>query len=92
MKSSSKIYIFYVLLSKTNIIIFDLTININFSGKPGTDYPILGAVPYTNFYCDEQAYPGFFADMETRCQGNCDKIICTTNKQECLWTLKDVQL
>lgn len=40
------------------------------SGKPGTDYPVLGAVPYTNFYCDEQAYPGFFADMETRCQGN----------------------
>ncbi|XP_068624478.1 uncharacterized protein [Battus philenor] len=37
-------------------------------GKPGTDYPILGAVPYTNFYCDEQPYPGFFADMETRCQ------------------------
>ncbi|XP_013173927.1 PREDICTED: uncharacterized protein LOC106122490 [Papilio xuthus] len=37
-------------------------------GKPGTDYPILGAVPYTNFYCDEQSYPGFFADMETRCQ------------------------
>lgn len=37
-------------------------------GKPGTDYPLLGAVPYTNFYCDEQAYPGFFADMETRCQ------------------------
>ncbi|KAJ0177770.1 hypothetical protein K1T71_006643 [Dendrolimus kikuchii] len=37
-------------------------------GKPGTDYPVLGAVPYTNFYCDEQAYPGFFADMETRCQ------------------------
>lgn len=40
-----------------------------FSGKAGTDYPVLGAVPYTNFYCDEQAYPGFFADMETRCQG-----------------------
>ncbi|CAH2268925.1 jg6953 [Pararge aegeria aegeria] len=37
-------------------------------GKPGTDYPILGAVPYTNFYCDEQPYPGFFADMDTRCQ------------------------
>ncbi|XP_055614986.1 uncharacterized protein LOC129761294 [Toxorhynchites rutilus septentrionalis] len=38
-------------------------------GRPGTDYPILPAVPYTNFYCDEQPYPGFFADMETRCQG-----------------------
>lgn len=38
-------------------------------GRPGTDYPILSAVPYTNFYCDEQLYPGFFADMETRCQG-----------------------
>lgn len=38
-------------------------------GRPGTDYPILSAIPYTNFYCDEQPYPGFFADMETRCQG-----------------------
>ncbi|CAD6993304.1 unnamed protein product [Ceratitis capitata] len=37
--------------------------------RPGVDYPILSAIPYTNFYCDEQAYPGFFADMETRCQG-----------------------
>uniref|UniRef100_A0A1B0FEM1 Chitin-binding type-2 domain-containing protein n=1 Tax=Glossina morsitans morsitans TaxID=37546 RepID=A0A1B0FEM1_GLOMM len=38
-------------------------------GRPGVDYPILSAIPYTNFYCDEQLYPGFFADMETRCQG-----------------------
>ncbi|XP_026472333.1 uncharacterized protein LOC113376582 [Ctenocephalides felis] len=38
-------------------------------GRPGTDYPVLADVPYTNFYCDEQPYPGFFADMETRCQG-----------------------
>ncbi|KAG5672874.1 hypothetical protein PVAND_002962 [Polypedilum vanderplanki] len=38
-------------------------------GRPGADYPILAAVPYTNFYCDEQPYPGFFADVETRCQG-----------------------
>lgn len=45
-----------------------------FAGRPGTDYPILSAVPYTNFYCDEQAYPGFFADMETRCQGELKKI------------------
>lgn len=38
-------------------------------GRAGVDYPILAAVPYTNFYCDEQPYPGFFADVETRCQG-----------------------
>lgn len=37
-------------------------------GRPGTDYPVLGQVPYTNFYCDEQQYPGFYADQETRCQ------------------------
>ncbi|KAK0077605.1 hypothetical protein PV325_003680, partial [Microctonus aethiopoides] len=37
--------------------------------RPGTDYPVLGRVPYTNFYCDDQEYPGFFADVETRCQG-----------------------
>ncbi|XP_014284232.1 uncharacterized protein [Halyomorpha halys] len=37
-------------------------------GRPGTDYPVLGTVPYTDFYCDEQEYPGFFADTETRCQ------------------------
>ncbi|XP_073991555.1 uncharacterized protein [Rhodnius prolixus] len=37
-------------------------------GRPGTDYPVLGIVPYTDFYCDEQEYPGFFADMDTRCQ------------------------
>ncbi|XP_043488556.1 U-scoloptoxin(01)-Cw1a-like [Polistes fuscatus] len=38
------------------------------AGRPGTDYPVLGKVPYTNFYCDDQPYPGFFADVETRCQ------------------------
>ncbi|XP_057330681.1 uncharacterized protein LOC130671023 [Microplitis mediator] len=37
-------------------------------GRPGTDFPVLGKVPYTNFYCDDQEYPGFFADVETRCQ------------------------
>uniref|UniRef100_A0A0K8TE52 Chitin-binding type-2 domain-containing protein n=2 Tax=Lygus hesperus TaxID=30085 RepID=A0A0K8TE52_LYGHE len=37
-------------------------------GRPGTDYPVLGVVPYTDFYCDEQEYPGFFADVDTRCQ------------------------
>lgn len=38
------------------------------TGRAGTDYPVLGKVPYTNFYCDDQPYPGFFADVETRCQ------------------------
>lgn len=38
------------------------------AGRPGTDYPVLGKVPYTNFYCDDQSFPGFFADVETRCQ------------------------
>lgn len=44
------------------------TIYVIILGRPGTDYPVLGTVPYTNFYCDEQPYPGFFADPETRCQ------------------------
>lgn len=44
-------------------------------GRPGADYPILAAVPYTNFYCDEQPYPGFFADVETRCQGKIKLIV-----------------
>lgn len=46
----------------------DYTNNFEISGRPGTDYPVLGMVPYTNFYCDEQPYPGFYADPETRCQ------------------------
>ncbi|XP_026330253.1 uncharacterized protein LOC113237800 [Hyposmocoma kahamanoa] len=45
-----------------------LELGVAIPGKPGTDYPVLGTVPYTNFYCDEQPYPGFFADTETRCQ------------------------
>ncbi|XP_011866018.1 PREDICTED: uncharacterized protein LOC105561013, partial [Vollenhovia emeryi] len=45
-----------------------LTVLIAIAGRPGTDYPVLGKVPYTNFYCDDQSFPGFFADVETRCQ------------------------
>lgn len=51
------------------------------AGRPGTDYPILSAVPYTNFYCDEQPYPGFFADMETRCQGEAKGFILMSLRQ-----------
>lgn len=50
------------------------------AGRPGTDYPILSAVPYTNFYCDEQLYPGFFADMETRCQGEEEKFYSDSHR------------
>lgn len=46
----------------------DLRYTVIIAGRPGTDYPVLGKVPYTNFYCDDQSFPGFFADVETRCQ------------------------
>lgn len=42
--------------------------NLFVAGRPGADYPVLSVVPYTDFYCDDQPYPGFFADMDTRCQ------------------------
>lgn len=45
-----------------------INVNCFHLGRPGTDYPVLGKVPYTNFYCDEQSFPGFYADPETRCQ------------------------
>lgn len=37
-------------------------------GVPGLDYPIMGLVPYTNFYCSNMPWPGFYADTEARCQ------------------------
>ncbi|XP_063588772.1 uncharacterized protein LOC134765908 [Penaeus indicus] len=37
-------------------------------GVPGLDYPIIGTVPYTNFYCSNMPWPGFYADTEARCQ------------------------
>lgn len=37
-------------------------------GLPGLDYPILSVVPYTNFYCSNMPWPGFYADTEARCQ------------------------
>lgn len=47
---------------------FHFFLSSHLAGRPGTDYPILSVVPYTDFYCEDQPYPGFFADMETRCQ------------------------
>jgi len=38
-------------------------------GVPGVDYPVASRVPATlRFRCDQQDYPGFFADPETGCQ------------------------
>ncbi|XP_069156139.1 mucin-19 [Procambarus clarkii] len=37
-------------------------------GVPGLDYPIISTVPYTNFYCSDMPWPGFYADTEARCQ------------------------
>ena len=38
---------------------------------PGTadiDYPVLAAVPETNFSCRDQLIGGYYADVEARCQ------------------------
>ncbi|KAL1491456.1 hypothetical protein ABEB36_012053 [Hypothenemus hampei] len=37
-------------------------------GQPDIDYPILSYIPETSFSCDQQEYPGYYADIETRCQ------------------------
>ncbi|XP_030752629.1 trithorax group protein osa-like [Sitophilus oryzae] len=47
------------------------------SGQPDVDYPILASAPETSFRCDQQQYPGYYADLETRCQVF---HICTNNK------------
>ncbi|GFX92880.1 chitin-binding type-2 domain-containing protein [Trichonephila clavipes] len=39
----------------------------NIPGKPGKDFPILKAIPYTHFSCENRA-PGFYADTQHRCQ------------------------
>lgn len=37
-------------------------------GEPDKDYPIFSYVPETTFSCKQQQYPGYYADVETRCQ------------------------
>ncbi|GBM67636.1 hypothetical protein AVEN_81139-1 [Araneus ventricosus] len=39
----------------------------NIPGEPGKDFPILKAMPYTHFSCENRA-PGFYADTQHRCQ------------------------
>ncbi|XP_054154269.1 uncharacterized protein LOC128952838 [Oppia nitens] len=53
-------------------------------GEPGADYPIFYEPPETGFKCQEQQYPGYYADMEARCQvfhicqenGRSDAFLC----------------
>ncbi|XP_037788111.1 uncharacterized protein LOC119583605 [Penaeus monodon] len=47
-----------------------LAANIPGGGVPGEDYPILASVPDTGFSCEEQEFPGYYADTapEAGCQ------------------------
>ncbi|XP_069987020.1 uncharacterized protein [Penaeus vannamei] len=47
-----------------------LAANIPGGGVPGEDYPILASVPDTGFSCEEQQFPGYYADTapEAGCQ------------------------
>ncbi|KAG8234006.1 hypothetical protein J437_LFUL013924 [Ladona fulva] len=38
-------------------------------GEPGKDYPNYESFPQTSFSCDAQKFPGYYADVETSCQG-----------------------
>lgn len=38
-------------------------------GKPGVDYPTLSSIDtMSNFNCRDQKYPGYYADVKSRCQ------------------------
>lgn len=37
-------------------------------GEPDVDYPILSEIPETSFDCSQQEFPGYYADVEARCQ------------------------
>ncbi|XP_064096427.1 uncharacterized protein LOC135208236 [Macrobrachium nipponense] len=55
-------------------------------GVPGEDYPILSSVPDTGFKCEDQEFPGYYADTadEAKCQvfhicqfdGHQDSFLC----------------
>ncbi|RWS16746.1 collagen alpha-1(I) chain-like isoform X1 [Dinothrombium tinctorium] len=53
-------------------------------GEPGEDYPIFAEVPSTSFKCSDQELPGYYADVEARCQvfhicqadGRADAFLC----------------
>lgn len=37
-------------------------------GEPDVDYPIYSEIPETSFDCSQQEFPGYYADVEARCQ------------------------
>lgn len=37
-------------------------------GEPGVDYPIYGEIPQTGFKCSDQKLPGYYGDVEAKCQ------------------------
>lgn len=37
-------------------------------GEPEIDYPIYSEIPETSFDCNQQEFPGYYADVEARCQ------------------------
>ncbi|CAD0204895.1 unnamed protein product [Chrysodeixis includens] len=37
-------------------------------GEPEIDYPVLSYIPQTSFNCKSQQLPGYYADVESRCQ------------------------
>ncbi|CAH1636124.1 unnamed protein product [Spodoptera littoralis] len=37
-------------------------------GEPDIDYPILSYIPQTSFSCKAQSLPGYYADVDARCQ------------------------
>lgn len=37
-------------------------------GRAGVDYPNFDTVPETSFKCDQQEFPGYYADPEAQCQ------------------------
>ncbi len=39
-------------------------------GEAGRDYPTFSSIPRSSFSCKDQQWPGYYADVESRCQVN----------------------
>lgn len=68
-------------------------------GEPGKDYPIYSEIPQTSFKCSDQKLPGYYGDVEAKCQvfhicqadGRMDSFLCPNgtifaqNYFVCVW-------